>query len=366
MKFALPRIQFFLILQILSCQVILAQNTVRLSDFYPAGDAIVQGSNCFQLTHDRQWSSGSIWYKESIDLSSSFDMELELMLGRKDRAGADGIVFVFHPQRIRVGYAGEGMGFAGLVPSIGIEVDTWENTHLLDPAEDHIAILKNGSVAHYNNLAGPIKIDNIEDGRNHKFRINWDATTQELAIYLDGRKKLAVRENIVKTIFGGQSKVYWGITSATGKFNNQQNVCLKKLVFDIKIENLFDDPRAKPKLLSGEIASLKSVSFPSGRSNILPVSFKELDQLVAFLKQNPNLTVEIAGHTDSSGDNEVNRKISQRRADAVANYLKRKGISLRRVYTRGYGEEFPIASNSTESGRKKNRRVAIRVFKPLP
>jgi len=339
---------------------------VKLSDFYAAGDAVVRGAECFQLTFDRQWSSGSIWYKEAIDLSRSFEMELELMLGRKDRTGADGIVFVFHPQRIRVGYAGEGMGFAGLVPSIGIEVDTWENDHLLDPAEDHVAILKNGSVAHYNNLAGPIKIENVEDGRNHKFKISWDAATHVLAIYLDGTRRLSVREDVVRTIFRGQPRVYWGITSATGKFNNQHEVCLKKLTFDIEIGNLFDDPRTKTKLLGGERADLQSVSFPSGGSNILPVSFEELDQLAAFLKQNPKVTIEIGGHTDSSGDAEINRRISQQRADAVAQYLRRKGIPLKRMYTRGYGEDFPIASNSTEEGRKRNRRVAIRVFKPLP
>ncbi len=362
----LPRISTFLFFFSFLHLTGFSQNTARLSDFYAAGDAVIRGSECFQLTYDREWSAGSIWYKEAIDLSRSFEMELELMLGRKDRTGADGLVFVFHPQRIRVGYAGEGMGFAGLVPSIGIEVDTWENDHLLDPAEDHIAILKNGSVAHFNNLAGPIKIENVEDGRNHKFRIIWDAASQELAIYLDGSKRLSVREDIVRTIFRGQPKVFWGITSATGRYNNNHEVCLKKLIFDIEIGNLFDNPRMKQELLSGKQASLRSVSFPSGRSNILPVSFEELDQLAAFLKQNPEVTVEIGGHTDSSGDRELNRRISQQRADAVAEYLKGKGISMKRMYTRGYGEDFPIASNSTEDGRKKNRRVAIRVFKPLP
>lgn len=366
MKFALHKVFTSFIFLFLSCFLGLSQNSVRLSDFYAAGDAVIKGRECFQLTYDQNWSAGSIWYKEAIDLSRSFEMELDLMMGSKDRNGADGIVFVFHPERVRVGFAGEGMGFAGLVPSIGIEMDTWENAHLLDPAEDHIAILKNGSVAHFNNLAGPVKVNNVEDGRNHKFKINWDATVQELSIYLDGSKKLSVREDIVRTIFGGKSKVFWGITSATGRFNNSHQVCLKKLEFDIAVGNLFDDPRTKPNLLKGQAANLRSVSFPSGRSTILPVSFKELDQLVVFLKQNPKVTIEIGGHTDSSGDRELNRKVSQQRADSVADYLRRKGIPLKRMYTRGYGEDFPIASNGTENGRKINRRVAIRIFKPLP
>jgi outer membrane protein OmpA-like peptidoglycan-associated protein len=366
MKFALLKVFPTLVFLFFCSSFSFSQANIRLSDFYAAGDAVIRGEECFQLTYDQNWSAGSIWYKEAIDLSRSFEMELELMMGRKDRDGADGIVFIFHSERIRLGYAGEGMGFAGLVPSIGIEVDTWENGHLLDPAEDHIAILKNGSVAHFNNLAGPVKVANVEDGRNHKFKIIWDAVAQELSIYLDGSKRLSAREDIVRNIFGGNSKVYWGISSATGRWNNSHEVCLKKLEFDIAIGSLFDDPRVKPKLMKGEIGNLRSVSFPSGRSNILPSSFEELDQLAAFLKANPNLTVEIGGHTDSSGDRETNRKISKLRADAVAQYLRRKGIPLKRMYTRGYGEDFPIANNTTENGRKRNRRVAIRVFKPLP
>lgn len=343
-----------------------AQSKIDLTDFNAAGDAVIRGERCFQLTYDRQWSAGSIWYKEAIDLNSSFEMELELMLGCKNSSGADGIVFVFHPNRVRVGYAGEGMGFAGLVPSLGIELDTWENDHLLDPAEDHIAVLRNGTVAHYNNLAGPVVIENVEDCKSHQFKIEWDAYTQELKIYLDGKRRLNVQEDIVKNIFLGNASVYWGITAGTGKYNNTHDVCFEKLSFDISLSSLFDIPGISQKLLTGKPSILRTVNFQSGRSTILPISFEELDQLATFLKQNPKLTVEISGHTDSVGDKDKNWSLSQKRAETIANYLKRKGISLNRISAVGHGESQPIASNDTESGRKKNRRIVIRMFRPIP
>lgn len=355
-------ILFFLLLPLIS----LHSQEINLKDFSPAGDAVIRGDRCFQLTYNRRWSAGSIWYKEAIDLNSSFEMDLELVLGCKNSTGADGIVFVFHPNRVRVGYAGEGMGFAGLVPSLGIEIDTWENDHLLDPTEDHIAVLKNGNVAHFNNVAGPLVIENVEDCQSHQFNINWDANTKNLTIALDGKKRMTVKEDIVKNIFENNSKVYWGITSATGKYSNTHDVCFEKLKFDVVLTNLFDIPGIGRRLLSGQTAILRTISFPSGQSNILPVSFEELDKLTAFLKANPKLTIEIAGHTDNVGDKEGNWKLSQKRADMIASYLKKKGISARRIYAVGRGESQPIASNNTAEGRKKNRRITIRLFQPIP
>ncbi len=368
MKFPLHRL-LFAVVTIISLSVgpeAWTQPEVELSDFYPAGDAIIKGDECFQLTYDRNWSSGSIWYKDAIDLSKSFEMELDLMLGCKDELGADGIVFVFHPKRVRVGYAGEGMGFAGLVPSLGIELDTWENDHLLDPTEDHIAVLQDGRVDHYSNLAGPVVIENVETCSNHKFKIKWDAYSQELSIYLDGKRRVQMEKDIVKEVFRSNPKVFWGITSATGKYNNAHKVCFEKLSFNIELGNLFTDPNIGQFLLSGNPAIMRSISFSSGRSTILPSSFEELDLLVKFLKENPKLTIEVAGFTDSVGKASSNQQLSQKRADSVASYLQKNGINIARISATGQGESNPIASNLTEEGRKKNRRIVIRVYRPFP
>ena len=183
---------------------------VSPSDFSTSGEAVLTGTNCFQLTQERLWSSGGVWHKSPIDLRSSFSMDLRLMLGCDDTGGADGVVFVFTPFRGLVGYQGEGMGFAGLQPSLGIEIDTWENEHLFDPPEDHIAILQDGYVNHYYNLVGPKIIPNVEDCKLHDLSILWNEKEKVLEVTLDGRKVISYQGDLTTEIFRNNPVVYWG------------------------------------------------------------------------------------------------------------------------------------------------------------
>lgn len=86
---------------------------------------------------------------------------------------------------------------------------------------------------------------------------------------------------------------------------------------------------------------------------------KQLNVLLEFMKNKSNVTIMIEGHTDNVGSDATNNRLSQMRADAVRGYLTRSGISGKRIKTRGYGETRPIASNSTDFGRKLNRRTEI-------
>jgi outer membrane protein OmpA-like peptidoglycan-associated protein len=82
-----------------------------------------------------------------------------------------------------------------------------------------------------------------------------------------------------------------------------------------------------------------------------------------MMKQNPNLTIEISGHTDFVGAKDFNKALSLRRANAVRGFLTSKGVDPRRIKTKGYGEERPIASNDDEQeGRELNRRVEFKVL----
>lgn len=339
---------------------------VDLNDFRFVGDAFRTGEDCIRLTEAIDWSSGSIWHRTPINLEASFSMDLELMFGCEDAAGADGLVFVFLPNAQQLGYAGEGMGFAGLVPSLGIEVDTWENEHLGDPAEDHVALLVNGTVNHAYNLVGPVKIKNLEDCRLHQLGIRWDATTRELKLNIDGRQVLGYQGDIVRSVFRGNSKVFWGVTAATGRYHNRHEICVKKLDFVPALESLtFDLPMAR-RLLGGDIVVFDKLQYESGKSDLKSSSFSDLDRLVNLMKDHPNMAVEIFGHTDNVGDSRNNFSLSQRRASAVAEYLVRRGIPRERVFSRGFGEQYPLASNASESGRLKNRRVEIHLFLPVP
>ena len=108
---------------------------------------------------------------------------------------------------------------------------------------------------------------------------------------------------------------------------------------------------------------LNNIFFHSARYDLLPESTTELDKLVQLLKENPSMTIEISGHTDSIGNAEGNRILSLNRAQAVVGYLKEKGISVERLSTKGYGADRPVASNATADGRARNRRTEMKILK---
>ncbi len=107
---------------------------------------------------------------------------------------------------------------------------------------------------------------------------------------------------------------------------------------------------------------LRNIFFDYNKATLKPESYPELNRLVNFLKQHPDIKIEISGHTDTLGTLEYNMKLSEQRAKAVYNYLINKGISPERLTTKGYGPLKPIASNKTAQGRARNRRVEIKIL----
>jgi OOP family OmpA-OmpF porin len=101
------------------------------------------------------------------------------------------------------------------------------------------------------------------------------------------------------------------------------------------------------------------VLFDFGKWDIKPHVYPELDAIVKILKKNPDLKLEIQGHTDNIGSAAFNKKLSENRANAVMEYLVKKGIQPERLSAKGYGFSMPVASNDTPEGRAKNRRVQL-------
>ena len=101
----------------------------------------------------------------------------------------------------------------------------------------------------------------------------------------------------------------------------------------------------------------EKILFGFDKSDLSATAQGNLDKLAAVLKEYPDTDIEIQGHTDSKGADDYNMKLSERRAGAVADYLRAKGISSSRITTKGFGKTAPIASNETEEGRAQNRRV---------
>ena len=108
---------------------------------------------------------------------------------------------------------------------------------------------------------------------------------------------------------------------------------------------------------------LHNIFFETNSYILKSESYTELKKLVHFLRNNPNINIEIAGHTDSLGSYEYNMNLSYNRAQSVAKYLIGHGINPRRIITKGYGFTHPQATNKTEKGRQLNRRVEIKILK---
>jgi gliding motility-associated-like protein len=200
------------------------------------GSATQNSCNCYTLTTDVLNQSGSVWNDTKMDLRQPFDFAFNVYLGCADFMGADGIAFILQTRPTSVGRTGSGLGFADVVPSIGIALDTYQNTmfgsvidDLNDPVYDHISIQANGIVRHGNDLAEPVRAsaasDDIEDCNWHVLRISWDPAAKELKAYFDGVFRVGATVDLIKDVFGSASSVYWGFSGATGGLTNVQKFC---------------------------------------------------------------------------------------------------------------------------------------------
>ncbi|HYG38441.1 MAG TPA: OmpA family protein [Cytophagales bacterium] len=113
----------------------------------------------------------------------------------------------------------------------------------------------------------------------------------------------------------------------------------------------------------GQIIVMDRISFKKGNDKLLPESYGELDNVFKMLNENPNMEIQLEGHTDNAGSSEANLKLSERRVNAVKDYLVEKGVKKNRIEVKAFGGAKPVASNSTEEGRIRNRRVEIRILR---
>ena len=97
-------------------------------------------------------------------------------------------------------------------------------------------------------------------------------------------------------------------------------------------------------------------------NNVIPLSYNELQNLLAILQSHPTMKIEIDGHTDGHGSIDYNQRLSENRAKAVVAFLISKGIDPKRLQYKGFGKTRPIDTNTTDEGRARNRRVEFMVL----
>lgn len=128
-------------------------------------------------------------------------------------------------------------------------------------------------------------------------------------------------------------------------------------------DEYFTDPfKVDIKFESARNYRLDNVHFDTDKATLRPDSYRQLTELLEYLQRHPDIKVEIAGHTDNTGTDAHNLKLSQDRANTIRNYLLGKGIKPAQVNAKGYGSSVPVADNNTEEGRQQNRRTELRIL----
>ncbi len=140
---------------------------------------------------------------------------------------------------------------------------------------------------------------------------------------------------------------------------------IKQLTSPTAINTGSDETISVPQMVVDKAVErpirLNNIFFAFGKWELRPESFMELDRWTRLMLDNPGLTLDVYGHTDSIGSQGYNKKLSEKRAAAVSTYLVKHGIAADRIKSFGLGETRPVASNDTEEGRQRNRRVEVKI-----
>lgn len=116
------------------------------------------------------------------------------------------------------------------------------------------------------------------------------------------------------------------------------------------------------EMKAGVKITLENILFQTGSSKLKKSSFEPLDKFAELLTKNPDVRIEVSGHTDNVGKADANKRLSRARAKSVRDYLIKRGVEAERIDYAGYGMEQPVESNKTKAGREKNRRVEVKVL----
>ncbi len=194
-----------------------------------------------------------------------------------------------------------------------------------------------------------------------------------LTVFVKDNNKKPLQGETVSFVAKKDKKVYTGITKEDGKFQllvpeGDSYTVQYKAFTENENYNVLDMPSVDGAvnyeydliINPPKMYTLDNVFFDSGKATLQAASAKQLNELAEYMLLKKTTIIEIAGHTDNVGNADANQKLSEARANAVRDFLIKKGVGAKQVVAKGYGDTQPIADNSTDAGRKKNRRTEVR------
>jgi len=353
--------------------------------FWEAQPSLSNDGRVLYFSSDRQGGYGrkDLWMSE---LKESNTWTKAINLGDVINTANDEISPFVHANGHTLFFASDGhLGMGGLdlfmtESKIGIYTKPENLGFPINTHEDQVALFisAGGSTGYYSSDVKPdIKLFqfDIPTKLAEKFkRASYvkgtvkDATNQQnlsAEIELIDLKTNKVVEKTISDAITGQYTAVLPNGSQYGLFINKKEYFFKSLTFNFSekteadgktIDILLDPIKKDVKTV------LNNIFFDSGKAELRPESFTELDKLQLLLVQNSSLQVEISGHTDDVGKDTENQLLSEKRALAVANYLTQKGINPQQIKVKGYGKTKPIVPNTSDENRQINRRIEMSIL----
>lgn len=195
--------------------------------------------------------------------------------------------------------------------------------------------------------------DRVKTISKLEFFENYRAAAEEKG----GRVVYKDAGQMVITIPRGDGGVTWLKVTGNAGLGQQDLIIVDEKPF--KKSLTFGPAEMKAALDAEGRVQLHDILFNLDKATLQPESTRQLQHVVTLLEDNPDLMLEVQGHTDDQGSDDYNLKLSQRRAETVVAYLGLFGIDTSRLVPKGYGESKPVIPNTTEEGRAKNRRVEL-------
>lgn len=353
--------------------------------FWEAQPSLSNDGRILYFSSDRQGGYGrkDLWVSE---LSGNDTWSKAINLGDVINTANDEISPFIHANGHTLFFASDGhlgmggldlfmteskMGVCSKPENLGFPV----NTH-----EDQVALFisADGSKGYYSSDVKPdIKLFQFDIPKklSDKFKrasyvkgIVQDASNKQnlsAEIELIDLKTNKVVEKTISDAITGQYTAVLPNGSQYGLFINKKEYFFKSLTFNFSEKNEADGKTIDILLdpIKKDVKTvLNNIFFDSGKAELRPESFTELDKLQLLLTQNPSLQVEISGHTDDVGKDAENQALSEKRALSVADYLIKKGVNTQNIKVKGYGKTKPLVANTSEENRQINRRIEMSIL----